>query len=179
MGAKKYPMKKYTPRLLAVAEEWVAKNGLMEFGGALLGDYCAFLGINYKSHYNWLKDHKEYVAMLDRAKDTYLKAHTKKLYDTLMEAATGYYRENSTEDAEFKPHPQNPEKPVIAKKRTHKENKWVNPNVAAAIFLLTNIDPDHFSNRQRNDISVRRDTEEDNMSLDEIREELKRLEEGG
>lgn len=166
---------KFTPRLLAIAEEWIAEHGLLEFGGAMLTDYCAALGIHHKSHYGWIKVHKEYAEMLERAKATYRRTHTKKLYNTLMEAASGYYRENSTEDVEYKPSPSNPEKPIIAKKRVHKDKKWVNPSIAAAIFLLTNLDPEHFSNHQRNDVTIHRDTEAEILPLEDIKAEIKRL----
>ena len=51
----------------------------------------------------------------------------------------------------------------------------VQPNIGAAIFLLTNLDPEHYQNRQRNDIMLKKDDEKP-MTLDEINAEIARLE---
>lgn len=166
---------KYTPKFLQTAEEWITKNGLMEFGGALFKDYLAAMGINHTSHYNWEKDYKEYRDMLERAKENYRKSTTRELFGTLKEAALGGYRENTTEDVEYKPNPNNPEKPMIAKKRTHKDKKYVQPSVSAAIFLLTNLDPESFINRLRSDVVVKETTAKE-LSQEEAIEFLKNLE---
>ena len=172
---KKGPYK-LNDKFLQVAEEWIIQHGLQEFGGALLKDYIKEMGIDYVTHYNWMREQKVYNSMVERAKELYRKVHTKKLFNTLMEAAEGGYRENTTEDTEYKPNPNNPEKPMIAKKRTHKDKKFYQPNVAAAIFLMTNLDPESFINRQRSDVVVK-ESVAPQLSQEEARDLLKRLEE--
>ena len=51
----------------------------------------------------------------------------------------------------------------------------VQPNIGAAIFLLTNLAPEHYQNRLRNDITLKKDDEKP-MPLDEINAEIARLE---
>lgn len=153
MGRKKSETK-FNARFLKAAEEWISENGLLQFGGMKIGAYCKAMGICRSSHYNWKDEHPEYAAMLDRAIEAYRQEHTHKLYNALMEQALGGYKENMTEDAEYKPNPQDPNKPMIVRKRTHKEKKYVKGDAAAAIFLITNLDPKSFVNRLRTDMSV-------------------------
>ena len=56
-----------------------------------------------------------------------------------------------------------------------KRKKYIKPDVAAAIFLATNLDPEHFQNRQRTDVALRKEDGE-KMTLDEINAEIERLE---
>lgn len=153
MGRKKSETK-FNARFLKAAEEWISEHGLSEFGGVKIGTYCEAMGICKATHYNWKDSRPEYVAMLNRAIETYRQDHTHKLYNALMEQALGGYKENLTEDAEYKPNPQDPNKPMIVRKRTHKEKKYVKGDAAAAIFLITNLDPKSFVNRLRTDMSV-------------------------
>ena len=55
------------------------------------------------------------------------------------------------------------------------ERVVVPPNVGAAIFLLTNLDPERYQNRQKSDIVLKKD-EEKEMTLEEINAEIARLE---
>lgn len=176
MGEKK-KQTKFNTRFLKAAEEWISENGLMQFGGAKLKDYCEAMGIHNVSHYNWLRDKPEYVIMIDNAIETYRHAHTQKLYNALMEQALGGFRENTTEDVDYKPNPQDPSKPMIAKKRTHREKRYVKGDTAAAIFLITNLDPKSFVNRQRTDMNMNiKQSDVKELSIDEAREFLSNLE---
>lgn len=64
-------------------------------------------------------------------------------------------------------------KPQI--KRQTKTKKHVEPNVGAGIFILTNIAPQTWQNKQRNDVAIRKEESED-MPREEILDELERLE---
>lgn len=168
---------KYTPEFLKVAEEWITKNGLIQFGGATLKRYCSELGVHNVSHYNWLRDHPEYKEMIANSVEAYRQTHTIELFDSLMDAARGGYKENYVEDVDYKPNPNNPEKPMIAKKRTHKEKKYIPPNVAAAIFLITNLDPQNFVNSQKTDVNVHKEPPRE-LSMEEAQNLIKQLENG-
>lgn len=84
--------------------------------------------------------------------------------------AKGYEREET--ETEYVPNPKDPSKPTI--KKLKKSTKHYQPNVGAAIFLLTNLDPEHYQNRQRTDVSVKKD-EEKPMTIEEINKEIERL----
>lgn len=171
--AKKF---KYNEKFHKIAEEWIKENGLMLFGGAPLGEYCKAMGIHITSHYNWLERFPEYKMMIDESIEYYRVTHTRKLFNALLDSALGGYRENVVEDTEYKPNPQNPDKPMIAKKKTHKEKRYHSANTAAAIFLISNLSPECFINRQRSDINIK-DTQVRQLSMEQAQEFLKKLEE--
>ena len=50
----------------------------------------------------------------------------------------------------------------------------IQPNVGAAIFLLTNLDPEHYQNSQKSDITLKPSGEKE-MTIDEINKEIERL----
>lgn len=166
------PWQKYSPQYVASCEEWVAERGLIDYGGATLATYLDEMGLDKKTHYRWLKLHDDYAQALTRAKERFKSQLTRSLARSLAEAAQGYDHEETITD--YVPNPEDPKKPVIRSMRKRKVH--YQPNVGAAIFLLTNLDPDHYQNRQRSDsyVSFRRDPEAD-MTTDEIAAELRRL----
>ena len=143
---------KYTAELLSKAEEWVKEHGLIEYGGGQLQDFCAVLGIN------------------EKAKEFYKQSLTHKLHETLSMVATGYDKEET--ETEYRPNPKDPNKPTITKMK--KKKVFYQPNVGAAIFLITNLDPEHYQNRQSNNLTLKDDTEKE-MTLDEVKAEIERL----
>lgn len=166
---------KYNAKLVKLARGFIEEHGLIQFGGASVREYSKFLGINPASHYKWLDKYPEYVEMIENAVEVYRLNHTKKLYDALMDAALGGYHETSTEDVEYKPNPEDVSKPMIARKRTHKDKKYFKPDTAAAIFLMTNLNPKDFTNRYRTEVDAKVERKEE-MSREEMLEELARLE---
>lgn len=168
-------MAKYSTKKCEEVEEWISKHGLIEYGGAKLKDYCEQMGINEKSHRNWKKQYREYSEAIDRGKETFKATHTRKLFGTLMEAATGYEKTVTDETTEYRPDPANPENAIIRKQVRNKKTIHVQPNVVAAIFLLCNLDPEHFKNRQQNDISIKKPDTEEEMTPEEITAEIERL----
>lgn len=166
---------KYKSELVKHAEQWISEHGLIEYGGAKLKDYCEQMGIDEKSHRNWKKAHKEYKEAIERAKENFKATHTRKLFGTLMEAAIGGERTVSDEHTEYRPNPRNPEQPVIHKQVRNKRTIYVSPNVVAGIFLLCNLDPEHFQNRQQNDVSIKKPDTNEEMTPEEISAEIERL----
>lgn len=161
-------MSKYSKDKIAECEEWVSIHGLVEYGGAKLKEFCKEMGIDDKTYRNWMKK-IEFADAINRAKDLFKSNLTHDLTISLAEAAKGYEREET--EVEYVPLGTGKE-PTI--KRMKKKKVYFQPNVGAAIFLLTNLDPEHYQNRQRNDISVKKDEEEE-MTLEEINAEIARL----
>lgn len=156
-------------------EEWISLHGLIEFGGAKRKDYCKEMGIDEKTHRNWMNQHTEYKNAVERAKETFRAKNARKLFGTLMEAAQGGKKILSDEITEYRPNPTNPDTPTIRKQIRKKREIYIKPDVAAGIFLLCNFDPEHFQNRQRNDISIKKPDEEIEMTIDEVNAEIERL----
>lgn len=169
-------MAKYSPKKAEECEEWIASHGLGEYGGAKMKDYYAAMGINEKSHRNWKKQHKEYAEAVERGKERFKADHTRILFGTLMEAAKGGVQIVENEHTEYRPNPDNPTQPIIRKQIRNKKRIYIQPNVAAAIFLICNLDPEHFQNRQNQSVTIKKEDTEEEMSLEEINAELERLE---
>lgn len=116
--------------------DWVAENGLMEHGGARLKDFCAHFGIDNKTYYNWLEN-SDFSDAIKKGKEYFRDNLEQRLVESLSKAACGYeFKETRTEYEGKK----------VRKKIVTLKN--VECNVGAAIFLLTNISPDRWRNKQ-------------------------------
>ena len=167
---------KYSQRLCDECEEFISEHGLIDYGGAKLKDYLSQMGFCEKAHRDWKKRYPEYAQAIERAKEKYKTIHSRKIFGTLMEAALGGERTVSDEHTEFRPNPQNPTEAIIRKQIRNTRTIYVAPNVVAGIFLLCNLDPEHFKNRQQNDITVKKNNDEDEMMTDaQIEAEISRL----
>lgn len=103
-----------------------------------------------------------------KAKDDFKNSIEHDIVISLAKAAKGYdYEEVKTEYQDVNGKPQI--------KRQTKTKKHVEPNVGAGIFILTNIAPQTWQNKQRNDVAIRKEESED-MPREEILDELERLE---
>lgn len=161
---------KKSASLFQRAEEWISKHGLIEYGGAQLQDFCKELGINDKTYRRWLVEEEDFKQAIERAKELYKQSLTHELHETLSMVATGYEREET--ETEYRPNPKDPNKPTITKMK--KKKVFYQPNVGAAIFLITNLDPEHYQNKQNNNVTLKDDTEKE-MTIDEINKEIERL----
>jgi len=163
---------RFCQEICTQTEEWIAENGLIEYGGAKLTDYVNAMGIDFKTYYNWLNRHPEYKTAVERGRSRFKDDLGKELVLSLARAAKGYDAE--TIETIYKPNPNQPDKPTIKEMRKIKRHYPV--NVAAAIFLLTNLDPEHYQNRIRNNIDIKpqQDTSEA-QTIEQINAEIARL----
>lgn len=139
-------MAKYRKDLICEMEDWVKENGLMDYGGAKLKDFCAHFGISQETYFQWMKK-DEFSERIKKAKQEFKKTLETDIVKSLSNAAKGYeYIQTITEF-----------KQINGKKETVKEtqkNIRVEPNIGAGIFILTNIAPDRWKNKQRNELEV-------------------------
>lgn len=142
---------KYGNQAIQATEAWISDNGLMDYGGAKLSDFLNYIGISYKSYYRWMDEYPEFKAAIERGKAEFKARLTTDIAASLAMAAKGYEREEPEE--EFKPNPKDPNKAIQTKFK--KKTVYYQPNVGAAIFLLTNLDPEHYRNRQSAEITGR------------------------
>ncbi len=146
-------MAKYSKGLADEIAEWIKENGLISYGGAKLKDFCARFRLDNKSYYNWYKNKEDFREAVDEAKEIYKQNLSHDIVKSLAMAAKGYEREET--ETEYVPSKKDG-KPII--KRQKNTTKHIPPNVAAGIFLITNIDPEHFQNKQRMDVGGKLDT---------------------
>ncbi len=138
-------MMKYNEELVQRCSEWVRENGLMEYGGARLNEYCSHFGITRETHSKWMRK-EEYSEAINKAKEDFRQSIEQRLVKSLANAAIG--REYTQTTVEYKN--------VDGKKKIMKQTDRtmvVEPNIGAAIFLLTNIAPDKWQNKQRQELS--------------------------
>ena len=147
------------------------QHGLIDYGGGQLQDFIKVLGIDDKTYRRWMIEKEEFKTAIERAKDDYKKTLTHDLHETLAMAAKGYEKEVT--ETEYRPNPKDDSKPIITKMK--RKRLIFEPNVGAAIFLITNLDPEHYQNRQ-NIAAALKSSDEREMTEDEINAEIERLE---
>lgn len=138
-------MSKYSKIMIKRCAEWVIENGLIDYGGAKMIEFCRFFHIDDMTYYRWMKK-SEFSEAIKKAKDKYKENISKDVFISMAKSAMGYnYTQTTTEYVDVNG------KPKI-KKQT-KIEKHVEPNVTACIFLLKNLDPEHFKDIQRQEIT--------------------------
>lgn len=157
-------MAKYNKDMVQACADWVRENGLIDYGGATLRDFCRAMGIDDMSYYNWMK-RSEFSEAIKKAKEAFRESLEKDIVQSLANAAKGYeYDQVTTEYTDVNG------KPRI--KKQVKKNVRVEPNVGAAIFLLTNLAPERWKNRQQQEVKV---SDVKPMTMQEAEELIKSL----
>lgn len=159
-------MAKLTKQKIAEASDWVRKNGLMEHGGAMLKDFCKAIDICCDTYYEWMRK-DEFSEAIKKAKEQFKKQLEIDIVKSLARSATGYDYEQTTKEYRGDGSTGKLIKKVV--KTVH-----VEPNVGAGIFLLTNLNPQEWQNKQRQDISL--ETEADNSIQVEIIDKREQVE---
>lgn len=136
---------KLTTEFITKCYEWICANGLIDDGGAKFVDFCKAMSISDDSYYRWLNENyklsAEFAESIKRAKDVFRQNLVKDLVQSLAKSAKGYtWKRTKTE------YRNKNGKPEIVKQTVEDVN--VPPNTGAAIFLLTNIAPDKWQNKQ-------------------------------
>ncbi len=158
-------MAKYSKDMVQACADWVRENGLIDFGGATLTDFCKSMGIDDQTYYRWLCK-AEFAEAIKKAKEAFRGTLEKDIVDSLANSAKGYeYEQYTTEYTDVNG------KPKI--KKQVKKNIRVEPNVGAAIFLLTNIAPDRWKNKQDSNVSVKEDNEPIQIEIIDKREDIR------
>ena len=128
--------------MITACAEWVREHGLIDYGGATLTEFCNAMRIDNKTYYAWMAK-TEFSEAIKKAKILFRDSLEEDIVKSLANAAKGYeYTQTTTEYTDVNG------KPCI--KKQVKKNIKVEPNVGAAIFLLTNVAPDRWKNRQDN-----------------------------
>ena len=158
-------MGKYNKDMVQACADWVRKNGLIDYGGATLTDFCKVMGIDDQTYYRWLCK-AEFAEAIKKAKESFRSTLENDIVKSLANAAKGYeYDQYTTEYTDVNG------KPKI--KKQVKKNIRVEPNVGAAVFLLTNIAPDRWKNKQDSNVSVKEDNEPIQIEIIDKREDIR------
>jgi len=140
-------MAKFNKEMIENCAAWVRENGLMEYGGATLKEFCGSFCINSMTYYRWMEK-ADFADAIKNAKDEYKNSIGRDVFISLAKAAKGYeYEQTSREYTTVKGD--------VVRTVTTTTTKRVEPNVTAGIFLLKNLDPEHFKDVQRQEITGR------------------------
>lgn len=151
---------KLTAAKIKEAEEWVEKHGLHpQPCGASVGDFCKAMGIDPATYWRWGKLQQVQEA-LARARSKYATRIVRDVENALVKAALGIDAEETKEKAKAVDDVIREYDPVTGNLiREHKTKKLVTmeatrtrryfpPDVKAAQFVLTNMDPDTWKQKQ-------------------------------
>lgn len=142
-------MCKYTKQKLQEVEQWVSENGVYpQKGGAPLQDFRAAMGISKKAHHDWCKAHPEYVEAIENGNRVFAQNTVDQLVNALKKKALGYKTTKVYEQAKE----QNGKLMTVS---ARKETIEVAPDTGALIFMLTNMDPENWKNRQTDELNAK------------------------
>ena len=139
-------MKKCKETFEAIAK-WVELNGYMQVGGATQQRLLAHFGIDDKTLRNWMKI-PEFSELIKKAKEAYASTTLHTAENALTDLAFGKSKQKEikrTKESDAKGNPV-----IIQQVETIKE---MPPNVTALIFLLKNLAPERWSDKQQVDVS--------------------------
>ena len=149
---------------------WVEVNGLYpQRCGASIRQFCDAMGIAFITYQRW-QANENFVTAITHAREVFQQNTVHEVSNALVKAAKGY--EFVKTKNEGKPQvvteydPQTGQKvksyqtDKIVPVRSTREVIYVEPNVHAATFLLTNMDPDNWKNKVDNttDLNVELET---------------------
>lgn len=143
--------------------EWVTANGLYPQNcGAPIKQFCAAMGIGDDAYYEWMRTKPEFSEAIKNAQAAFRAETTTQVVNALKRKALGFEYVAERKEAA-------PQKVVLYDPKTGKkmreeygdlttvkavrETVVVAPDTAAAIFLVTNLDPEHWKNQQRTEVA--------------------------
>ena len=151
-------MAKFNKEKLSQCVEWVEQNGLYpQRCGAPIKDFCNAMGITKQTYHNWL-NFDEFATAIAHARDVFAEQTVVEVVNALKKKALGCeYVEKRVKKA--------PRKIVTFDPKTGKkiaeeqgelivveqsaDTVLIMPDTQAAIFLLTNLDSEHWKNMQK------------------------------
>ncbi len=165
-------MTKYSKQKRDECAAFIRERGLSEWGGVSVENYCKAMDMTPHTHYRWLERYPEYAAAIADAKTAFKEGLGERIVHSLARAAEGYKDVRIEEYGLV-----NPDDGKLKTIKAKKITTNVPPNVAAGIFLLSNLDPEHYQTRYNGELSLReRAKEPSEMSIDELNAEIARLE---
>lgn len=120
--------------------DFVAENGLQDYGGCQITRLCEHFNISRETFYRMMEN-VTFMTRINEAKEIFRNNMTANIVNSLYKSATGYEYEKKHAETIT-------DKNGNKRQKARAETINVPPNVQAGIFLLTNIAPDKWQNRQ-------------------------------
>lgn len=139
------------------AAAWVERNGLHpQPCGATIKDFCKAMGIDYATYTRWLQI-ADFADALTRAREKFRATTIVEVENALVKAARGvdFTKEKTEAKAEkvveYDPKTGKKVREYMGEAKVVKatrETMYYPPDIKAAIFVLTNLAPDTWKNKQ-------------------------------
>lgn len=154
------------------AAAWVERNGLYpQPCGASVKDFCAAIGIDQATYHRWEKN-ASFASVLSRAREVFRTTTIRDVENALIKAAKGV--DFTKEKTEAKAEKVVEYDPKTGKKvreymgeakivKATRETMYYPPDIKAAIFVLTNMAPDTW--KQKQETTLQGGTEPLNITL--------------
>ena len=140
---------KYTPELVKRI------CGLVEKDTYTVSELCETVGISETTFYDWKVKFSEFSDAIKKAEERRLDNFVVEAKRSLLKKIQGYeVKETQIVSIPGVDEKGNP-KQIIKEKKTIK--KHIQPDTTAIIFALTNLDPEHWKNRQQLDGNIQSD----------------------
>lgn len=110
-------------------------------------EVCKIVGITTKSFHEWRATKPEFDQMVVEAENDRMEAFAVEAKKSMLKKLRGY----EVTETRVTTVPDKKGQPTIKEQKTYK--KHIAPDTAAIIFTLTNGDPEHWKNRQTNEIT--------------------------
>ena len=163
---------KLTPAKIKEAATWVEQHGLFpQACGAAVKEFCEFLGIKDTTYRRWLEK-VDFVDAITRARAEFADRTVREVENALVRAALGVDYEKTKEKGrafdevvkEYDPVTGNLIRETKTKKmvtvEATRERVYYPPDVKAAQFVLTNLAPDKWQDKRKNDVDLSLNAEE-------------------
>ena len=85
---------KYSKEKIKECVDWVSENGLMDYGGAKLSEFCRAMGIDNKTYYGWMRN-SDFSDAIKKAKDEFKSTLQRDIEVSIAKAAKGYIWEQT------------------------------------------------------------------------------------
>ena len=79
-------MAKFNDEMIQQCSDWVRENGLMDYGGAKLKDFCKHFGIDAQTYYNWMEN-SDFSNAIKKAKDGFKNGLERRIVSSMANAA--------------------------------------------------------------------------------------------
>lgn len=142
---------KKSKELWARMGAWVEENGLIEDGGAKLKEFCAFFSITRETYTQWIKL-SDFSDIITRARETFRQNLEVDIVRSLAKAAVGYTYNEKHKKTIIEDNGKG--QPTIKGEQRWEKEINVAPNVQAATFLLSNINPDKWKRPDKHEVKM-------------------------
>ena len=90
-------MAKFNEETIQKCVDWVCENGLIDYGGAKLIDFCNVMGIGKSTYYRWMEN-ETFGNAIKKAKEDFKNGLERNVVSSLARSAIGYeYEQVSSE----------------------------------------------------------------------------------